>query len=275
MTEQEFKQFYGEAAARWNAFIKIKDANHEAMRAERPGWNGLEVKEIEWFEDEDGGYVMAAGGLEILNGTPDWCPYAFKLYVNTYWCRKDTEDRFAGSNWTSKHNLRERIQGTLLHEIGHALGITGITDDYYKRVLNPSLVEIVAVDNQFFTSASNTSNAISAFGESIPLQEKESGDNNAISHMSSVARTNTTTGVTHPGSANDPLGVPYSSESRKITPLTIGFLKDIGYEEVNPGTAEAPISFNSSTSPAFVTEAKARIPSLPADFSECGAGVVD
>ena len=268
MTEQELKQSYAAAAERWNAFIKIKNTNHAAMRAERTGWNGLEVKEVEWVEDADLPWIMAAGYYEILKDTPDWCNFTYKLYINTHWFRKDVEDAFFGSNWLSKHDLSERMHGTFLHEIGHALGITNATDSYYKRVLNPSLVEVIATDNQFFTSASNTPNAIAAFGQSIPLQS--TNDNDKVAHMSSVARVNSSTGVSHPGSANDPLGVPYTSESRKITPLTIGYLKDIGYEEVNPGAAEAAIDFNNSVNPTFIQEAKERMPNLPDNFSECG-----
>ena len=240
------------------------------MSAARPGWNGLEIKELEFFDDPDRGYVAAAGGFE-LHRSPDWCCYTYKLYINAYWYRKSTEDKFAGSNWLSKESLREKMKSTLLHEIGHALGITTASDTYYKYV-NNLLVTIRAVDNQFFTSASNTPNAVAAYGKIIPLQPNDENDNDGVAHYSSVARTNSNTGITlHPGAANEPNAVPQTSEKRIITPLTIGFLKDLGYEERTKGYFEGGISFNDSTSVTFIEEARAILPSLPDNFRECGS----
>ena len=271
LTEQEIKDDYAEAANRWNRYIQLKSINHSQMRAARPGWNGLEIKELEFFDDPDRGYIAAAGGFELLR-SPDWCCYTYKLFINAYWYRKSTENNFAGSNWLSKESLREKMKGTLLHEIGHALGITIATDSYYRNNVNNLLVTIRAVDNQFFNSASATEKALEAYGSIIPLQPNDENDNDGVAHYSSVARTNSNTGITlHPGAANEPNAVPQTSEKRIITPLTIGYLKDLGYEEVSTGSSEGAISFNNSTSASFIEQARAILPNLPDNFRECGS----
>ena len=279
ITLDELKDDVAEAANRWNSFVKLKDTNHELMRLARPGWNGIECHTLEitdrTIDGRNNGWVMAATGYELLR-SPDWCCYAFKLFIDAYHYRKTTKQIWDNSYLTSKQTYREYMKGVLLHEIGHSMGMTQATNPYYRITVNPDLVTVITRGNEFLTDESNTPNALAGWGSFVPMYE--SGSTSYAAHTSSYARTYSGGGK-YSGGLNTVMSVPSNAEPRRITPFCTGFLKDLGYEEITPGSKEADIVYSTRTREearaSWEEILRAADPTLPAGWSFCGTPILE
>ena len=275
LTESQLRDDYAEACERWNKYLMISDENYTRMREKFPSFNGATPRSLDLRYGEAGAIAWVNSFVLLdnpVNGA--WVPNSFGMMIDMYWYSTQCEQDYKGSYWLSNMSLREKMKSTLLHELGHVLGLTSSTDPYYNTYFN--VKHTPGSSTGFLTTSSNVPKALSAYtpGDRIPL---EPGAGTTASHYSGIARIDSSNGVEYPGLGNSSMAVYQTQERRIITDVEIGHCVDLGYLEINPGANEGPQTYNyNSTHPSgYATveeELRAYNPNLPSYFTLCGFG---
>jgi hypothetical protein len=168
-------------------------------------------------------------------------PTGFALTINKYW------ETAIPSGETSPYEAADWI-AILTHELGHGLGIGGLWGTDFE-----SLGAVVPVNfflDGVYSNAQQGYNEItgSTFTK-MPLEDA-GGGGTASAHWELEYRPGTAlgaNGVAYPGVTNElMIGYYTKGMALKISKLSIGVLKDFGYEEVTPGANEGNPTLDTS-----------------------------
>jgi hypothetical protein len=213
-------------------------------------WNGIELYE---YVEESGVDYIAACSLDTsitvpnsyLPGNPTspanmrFNSVEFTLYVNT-----DYINAYSAADWIH----------IMTHELGHALGI-GFWD-YATNNFLPGAVNGTTAYNSAVSAYNTCAYGSNTSRTQIPL-EADGADGTAGYHWEDNYRSSTVIGsggVGHNGLRNE-LMVGWFSQNTtpKLSRVSLGYLKDLGYNILNPAGEGCP-SISSGTSIALSSE---------------------
>ena len=249
-----YRIYLNDACFRFETYIKMNDSVWDLIKTLKPSWNGIPLnnyQEVNYGVGDPKNNVLAECGpsqyLDIQPG-PNGLKFqstGFNLKINKFWesnIPSGASSPYTGDDW----------RNILAHEIGHGLGIGAFWDSFYaaegaKPPTNSFL------DGSFYVNAQLGYNQITTGTYSkIPL-ESGGGIGTGDGHWEDNFRNGSAigaNGISYPGIENE-LMVGYYNKGMisKLSKLTIGALKDFGYEEVNPGASEGtPVVVNSLVS---------------------------
>lgn len=249
-----YRIYLNDACFRFERYIKMNDSVWDLIKTLKPSWNGIPLtnyEEVNYGVGDPKNDVLAECGpsqyLDIQAGPSglNFQSTGFNLKINKFWesnIPSGASSPYTGDDW----------RNILAHELGHGLGIGAFWDSFYaaegaKPPTNSFL------DGSWYANAQLGYNNITGGTYSkIPL-ESGGGVGTGDGHWENNFRNGSAigaNGISYPGIENE-LMVGYYNKGMisKLSKLTIGALKDFGYEEVNPGTSEGtPVVVNSLVS---------------------------
>lgn len=195
------KLLIDEAADAWKEIIKFDDDVVKSIKETIPLWNGIAINLYE-KADYGPGPIAACGVESAINlGNNKYNALSFNLYINSYY-------------WDNPQNVNFSWSQVLIHELGHALGIGTLWTE----------LEYIWLNGNTYTSTQNAYNTINNITRfRIPL-ESTGGGGTASAHWEDNDRSND--GQLYPGIIDIMQG---TINNYPIGPVTIGFLKDLGY----------------------------------------------
>jgi sugar lactone lactonase YvrE len=255
---EPYRTYLNQAATRFETYIKIPSNVWDEIKAARSSdtsgtenWAGIRL--VEYTERNYGvghpqkNLIAACGPRNIYdlvqpgsNGLT-FQAAGFALEINKYW------ETGIPTGETSPYESADWVD-ILMHELGHGIGIGTFWQaelQQYGAVppVDFFLDDIYANAQQGYNTITNNTYI------KMPLEDS-GGSTTAAAHWEADFRPGTAVGangVSYPGIINE-LMVGYYTKGMgmKLTKLSIGALKDFGYEEVNPGTSEGVPTIDSS-----------------------------
>jgi hypothetical protein len=252
---EPYKTYLTSAANRFEKYIKIPDAVWDLLKQARleqanENWNGmklLQYTEVYYNSSHPSNGMIAACGprniYDLVQPTGPGVTFqasGFALEINKFWetaIPLGSTSPFESEDWIN----------ILMHELGHGLGI-GI---FWQSGLQP--FGAVPPINYFLSNS--YVNALSGYNTitgniypKIPLEDAGSSSTQSA-HWEMEYRGESalgSEGFAYPGVLNE-LMVGYYTKGMtlKLSKLSIGALKDFGYEEVVPGVNEGDPTLDS------------------------------
>lgn len=240
---EPYLTYLNDAADRWATYIKFNSDAFNAIKSTTFGWNGIKLQSYLEINNSSSGIIASCGPYfyyDVQTSGPgvQFNTKSFRLTINTH--------------FASAYNSADWIN-ILTHELGHALGI-GV---YWQSVLQST--GAVPPTNFFLLSsgyptAQEGYNAIAEDSSliQVPL-ETSGGSGTSSAHWEDNLRPSSAAGSlgkTYPGLTNELMvGFYTQGMTSKISQLSIGVLRDFGYEEVTPGASEGLPTVASLTTP--------------------------
>ena len=253
---EPYRTYLNAAVTRWENYIKIPDATWDltkaAVLANGGGdWNGMRI--TEFVEQNygvghpDRGMIAACGPRNVFDlvqpGSTGlkFQPTGFYLEINKYWetaIPSGASSPFDADDWTV----------VMTHELGHGLGIGAFWQQDYQQY--GAVVPVDFFLDDIYTNAQQGYNTITGNTYTKMPLEDAGGEGTASAHWEGDFRPGTApgaNGTAYPGVPGELMSGYFDKGARpKISKLSIGVLKDFGYEEVNPGTSEGNPTLDSS-----------------------------
>jgi hypothetical protein len=249
-----YRIYLNQACDRFETYIKMYDSVWDTIKSLKPSWNGISLddyQEVNYGVGNAKNGVIAECGpsyyIDIQPG-PNGLKFqsiGFNLKINKFWesnIPSGASSPYSGDDW----------ENILMHEVGHGLGIGAFWDaSYQSEGAKPPINSFL--DGTYYVNAQSGYNNITGNTYSkIPL-ESGGGVGTGDGHWENNFRNGSAVGangVSYPGVENELMVGYYNKGMNSIlTKLTIGALKDFGYQEINPGASEGtPITVNSLVS---------------------------
>jgi hypothetical protein len=209
-----------EGASRWRSSCTYRRWVYEAVESILPGWRGLELQNYTQI-NSDNGYLAACGVNLYVNGSGVINSVSFNLQVNVFYEQELTE-----SEWGD----------VMAHELGHGLGI-GIFWNSSSFFLNGSS----------YPSVQEAYNRITSLDRSKTPLESSGGSGTASSHWENDFRLSD--GVAYYGMSNELMVGAIVQGGMVLSDLSLGSLKDFGYETYRSSEGLPGLSTSSGLRP--------------------------
>lgn len=190
-----------EAANEWKNIIKFDDDVVKSIREIIPSWNGITISLYEKADYGPGPIAACSVSSTVSLGGNKYNALSFNLYINSYY-------------WDNPQNVNFSWRQVLIHELGHALGVGTLWDTLDNIWLSGTSYPL---SQSSYNSVSNVNRL------KIPLEDI-GGGGTAGAHWEDSDRSSD--GQLYPGIIDIMQG---TINNYPIGPITIGFLKDLGY----------------------------------------------
>lgn len=222
------KKLLNEAADRWSNFIRIpKHIGLKIQEYIEPSWQGIRINQYEYGGRNFGGWadVLLSVDIQIPDTEPSNSPseitFSMTLGINHQLAKSYTD---------------ASAKAIILHELGHGLGIGIFWRDFWEYNAPPLIQH--ALDASYYPNTKTAYEKINGSSTLIPVRVG-GGAGTEDGHWSQFERT--INGIKYKPVTND-IMISSTATNLVITPMSIKALVDFGYEEVNPGSSESPIS---------------------------------
>lgn len=217
-----------DASLRWSNYLRFSDTAYEKIQEflyEKDctdKFRGIRLELLDWYETNDPNIAAGCGpSRTILLDNTKYGVITFILFLNKNFLQYDYANML-------------RI---LTHELGHALGIGTLWDNGLNSSTDPVFPHSINGEKYFYPEAQKAYNQfVSKKRKYIPLNFDGIG---VDSHWAHILNTTNEFTKKHPPVPQEIMS--YGHEigiEGKITPISLKFLVDIGYEEINPGTSD-------------------------------------
>jgi hypothetical protein len=254
LVPEPYRSHLNAAATRFETYIKIPDATWDLIKAARSGaedWKGMRL--VEYTERNYGvghpnrGMIAACGPRNVYDlvqpGSSGlkFQASGFALEINKYW------ETAIPSGASTPYEAADWI-AILTHELGHGIGIGTFWQSFLQAYGAVPPVDFFL--SNVYTNAQQGYNIITGNTYTKMPLEDAGGAGTAAAHWEMDFRPGTAlgaNGTSYPGVTNElMIGYYTKGMALKISKLSIGALKDFGYEEVNPGTDEGNPTLDTS-----------------------------
>lgn len=237
---EPYLTYLNQAADRWSTYIKFNPLVYDAITLGNPAWSGIKLQTYAEFNDPTSGTIAAAGPRLYYDIQPTGVGVQFNTISFALSTNKFFESAIPAGQ-TTPFDSQDWIN-ILTHELGHALGI-GI---YWNSFFEPEGAvppEDNFLDGTKYTLTQLGYNSIvsDTTYKKTPLEDS-GGAGTESAHWEDNFRPSAAPGAnckSYYGLSNELMVGTYDKGMNvKISQLSIGFLVDIGYQEVTPGSNE-------------------------------------
>jgi hypothetical protein len=258
-----YKNALIEAANIWNNFIKYPKFLLDYLTSSQTNFNGLSLSQYR-KKNENASWIAGVIRIENINFSSTARP-VLKFYR---YFELDVNSKYFINTFGSPYTYNDWVK-ILTHELGHALGIGAWNNFLEINELAPFTGSLPRLTRFTHPSTVNSYNRIALnvplTRESVPVENVgpigSSGvhwQNNYVPARSAISGSIEYIRPDYNGIYNELMVKTYRSDNI-ITPLSIGYLQDLGYEEVSPGARQ----------PGIITTDNGRTPLInPQSISE-------
>ena len=272
---EPYLTYLNQAITRWSNYIKFNPAVYDAIKTYYVD-NGYGIFNGINLDQTCLGPGSQYNGFLLYNdptsNTIAYCGVSswWNIFAsNDVQLNTDTLYFAINDRWRNYYTEQEWVD-ILTHELGHGLGIGQFWASWINQVDtnndgSPDPQGAVPPVNNFLDGAAYShcrdgyrktiNNNVNY--SNVPVEDfGGSGTNNA--HFENNYRSSSyvgSNGVAYPGLLNElMLGTIVDGGIMKISPVSLGILKDFGYQEVNPGNNEGFVHLDSGASSILVSE---------------------